>query len=242
MGKDGGRGGRGRTRGRGRGRERGGRAQRRSRRRRPASRARREALRPRDPLDAPAPLRHPPPMSATFVLSEARALLARTPRLLDAWLRDLPPAWLACDEGPDTWSPEAIVGHLIVGERTDWMTRVRHLLEHGDAAPFAPFDRLAQFRLPPAPLAERLDAFAALRAENLAALDALGLGEADLDRRGRHPDFGPVTLRQLLATWVAHDLTHVTQIARVMAGRCAGDVGPWRAYLRVVRDAEATRR
>lgn len=181
-------------------------------------------------------------MPATFDLTEARALLERTPRLLSAWLSDLPGAWLACDEGPGTWSPEAIVGHLIAGERTDWMPRVRHLLEHGDAVPFAPFDRLAQFRMPPAPLSERLDEFARLRAESLGALDRLGFADADLERQGRHPDFGPVTLRQLLATWVAHDLTHVTQIARVMAGRYAADVGPWRAYLRVVRDAEAARR
>jgi hypothetical protein len=178
---------------------------------------------------------------AAFRLDEAGALLARTPQLLSASLRDLPAAWLTCDEGPGTWSAETILGHLIAGEKTDWMTRVRHLLEHGESVPFTPFDRLTQFRMPPAPIGERLDTFAALRAENLRALDALGLTEADLERRGLHPDFGPVTLRQLLATWVAHDLTHLTQIARAMAGRYGEAVGPWRAYLRVVRDAEQVR-
>lgn len=183
----------------------------------------------------------PMPPSAGFSLEEARALLARTPATLNAWLRDLPEAWLTCDEGPDTWSPAVIVGHLIVGERTDWIPRVRRLLEHGESLPFEPFDRMAQFRMPPAPIGERLDEFAALRADNLKALDALALADADFDRRGTHPAFGAVTLRQLLATWTAHDLTHVTQIARVMAGRYAEGVGPWREYLRVVRNAEQTR-
>jgi len=177
-----------------------------------------------------------------FDLAETRALLARTPGILSAWLRDLPEAWLQCDEGPDTWSATAVVGHLIVGEKTDWIPRARHLLEHGERVPFIPFDRFAQFRMPPAPIGERLDEFATLRAGNLEAFDALRLTAADLDRRGRHPEFGPVTLRQLLATWAAHDLTHVTQIARVMAGRYADTVGPWKAYLRVVQDAEKNRR
>jgi hypothetical protein len=173
-----------------------------------------------------------------FVLSEAVAVLQRTPVLLDAWLRDLPAAWLACDEGPGTWNPQVVVGHLVVGEETDWMPRVRHLLAHGAQVPFPPFDREAQSARPPQPLGALLDQFLRLRRQSLADLQALRLNELDLARPGRHPDFGAVTLGQHLATWVAHDLTHVTQIARVMARRYAADVGPWRAYLRVVRDAE----
>ncbi len=174
-------------------------------------------------------------MTRTFAIDEAAALLRRTPRQLDAWLRDLPAAWLDADEGPGTWRPRDVVGHLIAGERTDWMSRVHHLLRHGDVVPFAPFDREAQFQWPVRELGALLDEFAALRTQNVDALLALGLTAADLDRTGRHPAFGIVTLGQHLATWVAHDLTHVTQIARVMAKRYHDDVGPWREYLRVVR-------
>jgi len=177
-------------------------------------------------------------LAMNFDLSEAHALLGRTPAMLDAWLRGLPAAWLSCDEGPDTWTPHAVVGHLIVGEQTDWMPRVRHLLEHGPRVPFPVFDREAQFARPPQSLGELLDEFALLRRQSLGELLSLDLAPQDLERLGRHPEFGEVTLGQHLATWVAHDLTHVTQIARVMARRYASDVGPWRAYLRVVRDSE----
>ena len=177
-----------------------------------------------------------------FELSEGTALLRRTPAVLDAWLRDLPAAWLACDEGPGTWNPEGVVGHLIAGEETDWMPRVKHLLAHGDAVPFPPFDREAMFRRPPRPLGALLEEFARLRRRSLDELHGLRLTAPDLVRTGRHPEFGIVTLGQHLATWVAHDLTHVTQIARVMARRYATAVGPWRAYLRVIRDAESVGR
>jgi uncharacterized damage-inducible protein DinB len=175
--------------------------------------------------------------AAPFDLAEASALLARTPAVLDAWLRGLPPAWLECDEGEGTWNAQGVVGHLVEGERSDWMPRVRHLLQHGEGVPFAPFDRFAQQRRGGVAIDVLLDELAAARAASLRALDELRLSRADLARRGRHPEFGVVTLGQHLATWVAHDLTHVTQIARVMARRFAGAVGPWRAYLRVVRDA-----
>lgn len=175
--------------------------------------------------------------AASFDLREARALLARTPAVLDAWLRGLPSAWLACHEGDGTWNAHDVVGHLVAGERMDWIPRVRHLLQHGEAVAFAPFDRFAQLRWGPVDLGALLDEFAAARAASLRTLDELALSPADLERRGRHPEFGVVTLAQHLATWVAHDLTHVTQIARVMARRYAAAVGPWRAYLRVVRDA-----
>ena len=167
--------------------------------------------------------------------AEGVPLLRRTPALLDAWLRDLPAAWLDADEGPQTWSTRTVLGHLIEADRHDWLLRVRHLLQHGEAVPFAPFDRFSQLRQAPRPVGVLLDEFAACRRARLDELAALDLGERDLERRGRHPEFGPVTLGQHLATWVAHDLTHVAQITRVLARRCRSAVGPWAAYLRVVR-------
>lgn len=166
---------------------------------------------------------------------EWRALLARTPAVVDAWLRGLPAAWLACDEGPGTWNAIAILGHLIEGERSDWLPRVRHLLAHGEAVAFPPFDRFAQERRGPRPLVDLLDEFARLREASLRELDALRLGSADLARPGRHPEFGRVTLGQHLATWAAHDLTHLMQISRAMGRGLAHAVGPWRSYLRVTR-------
>lgn len=171
-----------------------------------------------------------------FDLTEARALLERTPPALTALLAGLPEAWTRQDEGPGTWSPFDVVGHLIHGELTDWIPRLRIVLDHGEAVAFTPFDRFAQFEASRGrTLHELLERFAALRRESLSALDALKLGEDQLDRVGRHPELGAVTARQLLATWVAHDLDHVVQIARVMAKRYAGEVGPWTAYLRVLR-------
>src|SRR5690606_23372561 len=153
-----------------------------------------------------------------FVLEDATTILARTPAVLDAWLRGLPDGWITAHEGDGTWSPFDVMGHLIHGERTDWMGRARMILEHGESRLFAPFDRFAQFRESEGKtLAALLDEFTGLRRQNLAELAGLNLAEADLDRRGRHPAFGTVTLRQLLATWVAHDLDHISQIARVIA-------------------------
>lgn len=173
----------------------------------------------------------------TFDLNEARALLAATPRTLDSWLRDLPAAWLRCDEGPQTWDAHGVVGHLIEAELHDWIPRTRHLFEHGEAVPFPPFDRFAQQNKPERTIAALLDEFALLRDRSLRELDAMHLGDEQLQRCGTHPEFGRVTLGQLLATWVAHDLTHITQIARVQARRYRAAVGPWRRYLRVVADA-----
>jgi hypothetical protein len=171
----------------------------------------------------------------SFVIEEAVAILARTPATLDALLRGLPDGWIAAHEGNDTWSPFAVIGHLIHGERTDWMPRARIILEHGEARAFDKFDRFAQFALfEGRTLASLLDELATLRQENLRELATLRLTDADLDRRGRHPELGVVTLRQLLATWVAHDLDHVVQISRVLAGQYSEEVGPWRAYLRII--------
>lgn len=170
-----------------------------------------------------------------FVLDEAVAILERTPATLDSMLRGLPDSWLSAHEGGESWSPFDVVGHLIHGERTDWLPRVRMILDHGDDRTFAPFDRFAQFEASRGQsLVSLLESFAALRRESLRRLAALKLTEADFDRQGRHPAFGPVTLRQLLATWVAHDLDHIVQIARVLARQYTDEVGPWRAYLRVI--------
>jgi hypothetical protein len=174
----------------------------------------------------------------TFDLEHALAVLSRTPNVLDALLRDLPSAWIEGTEGPDTWSPFDVVGHLIHGERTDWIPRVDHLLAHGEDVPFPTFDRFAQFEASRGKhLPELLDTFRALRGESLRRLAALRLTAADLDRPGRHPAFGRVTLGQHLATWVVHDLDHLAQITRVMGRQYSEAVGPWRQYLRIVHTA-----
>jgi len=171
----------------------------------------------------------------TFDLDEAVTILARTPATVAALLRDLPIGWTTCDEGPETFSPYGVVGHLIHGERTDWIPRARLILERGETTAFEPYDRFAQYRESEGKtLGELLETFAMLRGQNLETLRSFRLTAADLDRRGRHPDFGPVTLRQLLATWVVHDLGHIGQIARVMAKCYRADVGPWAAYLPVL--------
>ena len=167
-----------------------------------------------------------------FRFDDALPVLRRTPATLRALLTGLPDAWTRATEGPGTWSPFDVVGHLIHGERTDWVPRIEHLLEHGETLAFPPFDREAMFAASKGrALADLLDEFATLRAASLARLDALKLTPADLARRGRHPEFGVVTLGQHLATWVAHDLSHVGQIVRVMGKQYAIAVGPWRAYL-----------
>ena len=176
-----------------------------------------------------------PPEPLTFSLPEARALLERTPAILDVWLRGLPDRWARANEGGESWSPYDVLGHYIHGEKTDWIPRLRRMLEHGTALPFDKFDRFAQFRDSAGKsLEELLDEFARRRRESLSALDAFALDEAALDRRGRHPELGEVTVRQLLACWVAHDLDHLMQVARVLAHRHRDEVGPWRAYLRII--------
>ena len=174
-----------------------------------------------------------------FVLAEAAAILARTPATLDALLRGLPASWITAHEGGETWSPFDVMGHLIHGEQADWIPRVKIILAHGEARAFDTFDRLAQFTAPAARnLSDLLDEFARLRASSVAELRAFNLTDADLDRPGRHPELGAVTLRQLLATWVAHDLDHVAQVSRVLARQYSDAVGPWRAYLRVISGAQ----
>ena len=170
-----------------------------------------------------------------FKFEAALPVLRRTPAVVRGLLSDLPSSWTDAVEGPNTWSPFDVVGHLIHGERADWIPRVEHLLRHGDAVPFPPFDREAMFEASKGQsLGELLDTFAQLRADGLQRLDALGLTDADLSRHGRHPEFGVVTLGQHLSTWVAHDLGHISQIVRVMARQYTDAVGPWRAYLSIL--------
>lgn len=171
-------------------------------------------------------------------LRNTMALLARTPAALMAFLRDLPETWTLQNEGEKTWSAFDVVGHLIHGERTDWMPRAKMILQFGESKAFEPFDRWAQERESQGKsLAQLLDEFARLRSENLNALRALNLKPEDLARRGRHPELGVVTLSQLLATWAVHDLTHLHQISRVMAHPYREAVGPWSAYLGVLHCA-----
>ena len=172
----------------------------------------------------------------TYRVDEAAALLERTPRVLREWFAGLPEEWIRESEGPGTWNAYDVVGHLIHGERTDWIPRAEIILSKGEPQRFTPFDRDAMFAASAGKsLGELLDTFATLRAASVARLRAFALTDADLDRRGIHPEFGPVTLRQHLATWVAHDLTHIAQIARVMAKRYGADVGPRKAYLSVLK-------
>jgi len=190
-----------------------------------------------------------------FSLHDSIAVLERTPAALQAWLAGLPEGWTTCDEGGGTWSAYDVVGHLIHGERIDWIPRLAIILEHGPTRPFDPFDRFAQARDPRSELAsvadstrrpvqaaesvgksllELLAEFALLRQDSVARLRAARLDARHWDLRGTHPTLGEVTLKNLIATWVVHDLGHVAQIARVMARRYGGEVGPWREYLPVL--------
>jgi uncharacterized damage-inducible protein DinB len=170
-----------------------------------------------------------------FRIDDAIAILSHTPAALDAMVRGLPEPWLHANEGPETWSPFDVVGHLVAGERTDWVTRLRLILEHGDKHPFEPFNRTAMFEESKGKgITELLDTFATLRAQNLETVRALQLEPADFVRRGMHPSLGSVTLEQLLATWVTHDMTHMAQISRVIAKQFTAEVGPWREYIGVL--------
>lgn len=171
-------------------------------------------------------------------LQHTISLLARTPATLDALLRDLPEELTMRNEGGNTFNAFDVLGHLIHGERTDWMPRAKRILEFGESRAFDRFDRRAQERESQGEsLPQLLDELARLRAENLAELRALNLTEQDLNRRGLHPELGTVTLSQLLATWAAHDLTHLHQISRIMAHQYREAVGPWTAYLGVMQCA-----
>jgi hypothetical protein len=172
-----------------------------------------------------------------FDLDHGLAVLDRTPSVLRALLAGLPDVWTRRNEGPDTWSPREVVGHLVEGERSDWIPRARIILAQGPSTAFEPFDRTAhQYSMSATtPLDGLVETFAQLRAANLATLRNWSLTPADLELTGIHPEFGAVTLKQHLSTWVAHDLGHLVQIARTMARQYRDAVGPWQAYLSALR-------
>jgi hypothetical protein len=170
-----------------------------------------------------------------FELEQAVPVLRRTPATLKSLLHQLPEPWIVQNEGPETWSPFDILGHLIHAEHTDWIPRAKIILEHGEARAFEPFDRFAMRDASKGKsLADLLDIFAQLRERNLDELEGMNLTPELLQKRGTHPELGVVTLKQLLATWVVHDLGHVRQVARVMAKQYRDAVGPWKAYLPVL--------
>jgi hypothetical protein len=174
-------------------------------------------------------------MTAPFV-EECLSVLTRTPVVLDALLRDLPEVWTTATEGPGTWSPYVVVGHLIHAEKVDWMSRLAIILEHSTNRLFEPFDREAQLRQDNGKsLPALLDEFRELRHDSVVRLRAMNLTPEQLERNGRHPALGLVTARQLVATWTAHDLGHTVQIGRVMAKRYKLEVGPWAEYLSVMK-------
>lgn len=174
--------------------------------------------------------------SMRFNLEHATDLLSRTPDVLRTMLDELPAEWVSGNEGGQTWSPFDVVGHLIHGERTDWIPRARMILRSDEPETFETFDRFAQFEESRGKsLDELLGTFSELRSENLRALRELNVTASDLRRRGKHPELGEVTLEELLATWVVHDLDHVAQITRTMAKQYREAVGPWTAYLSVLK-------
>lgn len=162
-------------------------------------------------------------------------ILERTPMVLKELLMDISEEWIMGNEGPETFSPYDVVGHLIHGEKTDWATRTKIILDHGTSVPFTPWDRFAQFEESKGKsMTTLLVEFAAVRASNVARLRSLNITDADLDKKGLHPTFGEITLRNLLSTWVVHDLTHIAQIARVMAKQYKEEMGPWPEFFRIL--------
>ena len=169
-----------------------------------------------------------------FSLEQGREVLARTPVVLRELLGDLSVNWTDGRENPDAWSPYEVMGHLVAIDESDWIDRTRVILEHGTSREFDPVDREAGFsRFAGWPLADLIDRFASVRASNLVTLDGIVAAD-DLAREGVHPDFGVVTLRQLLATWVVHDFNHMNQIVKTMAKQYTEAIGPWRAFLPII--------
>ena len=170
-----------------------------------------------------------------ILLEQALEILERTPGVLNQLVSGLSDDWVMMNEGPETWSPYDIMGHLIQGEESDWIPRAKIILEHGEGRAFEPFDRFAQFEKSKGKtLAELLDRFALLRRRSLEELNELGLTDDLLQKRGLHPDLGTVTLGQLIATWTVHDLSHISQMTRVMCKQYSAAVGPWKEYLPVL--------
>jgi hypothetical protein len=172
-----------------------------------------------------------------FNLKEAIEILERTPTVLISLLSGLSERWIYNNEGGESWNPFDIIGHLIHGEKKDWILRAKIILEKGEEKPFEPFDRFAQFKDSEGKtLNGLLEEFAKLRNENIDVLKKLNLDENDFNKKGIHPEFGKVTLRQLLSTWVVHDLSHIKQISKVMAKQYKSEIGPWGTYLPVINE------
>ena len=170
-----------------------------------------------------------------YSLERSYEILERTPAVLQSLLAGLSDGWLLHNEGPETFSPYDVIGHLVHGEKTDWVVRTKMILEFGNAQTFERYDRFAQYEESKGKsLQQLLDEFAAIRKENMRWFRSLNLTEADLDRKGMHPVLGDVTLKNLLATWVVHDLTHIAQITRVMAKQYKEEVGPWQEFFRIL--------
>lgn len=170
-----------------------------------------------------------------FELNKSLEILERTPLILEAYLVGLSEEWLKSNEGEGSWSPYEIVGHLIFGEMTDWLVRIKIILNSSENKLFEPFDRFAQLKENQSiPISQLLRTFSQLRSENIAELKSLNIRKDDLKLKGIHPEFGQVTLEQLIATWTVHDLGHIGQISRVMAKQYKNEVGPWINYLGVL--------
>lgn len=170
-----------------------------------------------------------------FSIDASYQILERTPGVLRSLLQGVNDSWVMNNEGPDTFSPYDVIGHLLHGEKTDWTIRIRRILDHGTAMAFEPYDRFAQFEESKGKdLLQLMKEFEQLRNENLVWLKSLKLNEDDLDKKGLHPALGEVTLRNLLATWVVHDLTHIAQITRVMAKQYKEEMGPWPEFFRIL--------
>ena len=170
-----------------------------------------------------------------YSTKEATQVLERTPLVLRSLLSGLADGWIMNNEGPDTFSPYDVMGHLIHGEKTDWVTRAKIILAFGISKPFTPWDRFAQYEESKGKdLDQLLDEFEAVRKENMQWFNSLNLSEADLDKTGMHPKLGEITLRNLLSTWVVHDLTHIAQITRVMAKQYKEEMGPWPEFFRIL--------
>lgn len=170
-----------------------------------------------------------------FERKKAIEILERTPQVLNSLLRSVSDEWIMSNEGPETFSPYDVLGHLIHGEKTDWVLRAKIILEHGTNKPFEPFDRFAQNEESKGKSFEQLlDEFEVIRKENVAWLQSIQLTETDLERKGMHPVLGEVTLRNLLSTWAVHDLTHIAQITRVMSKQYVEEMGPWPQFFRIL--------
>jgi hypothetical protein len=170
-----------------------------------------------------------------YRFDKALEILERTPRILEIYLDNLSDEWIFCNEGGETWSAFGVVGHLIHGEKTDWIPRLKTVLNDSENKTFEPYDRFAQFdESKGKTMKQLLNEFSILRKQNLEFLKTLNISEKDFSKKGIHPSLGEVTLKNLLATWVTHDLGHIAQISRVMAKQYKDEVGPWIEYISIL--------